>query len=185
MSGGLGMIIARIIAVAACGFALGCCSMPDLAPSYPLAPKLDAFQMKPGTVPLAVESNPPGAEARSPEGVTCRTPCTLELPVIMEPFVVTYALTGYAPQSVAVRPVMPAITEHGVPFYLPNPAVVQLTPVPVEPPKPVKPTPPKKQRPVASAPAPAATTAQAPPPFPQSSFPAPLPPPPMAFPPAR
>lgn len=164
------MVMARIIAFAACGFALACCSGPSWSPSYSLAPNFEALAFKPPTVKLALESNPPGAEARSPQGLTCRTPCTLELPIMNEPFSISYALSGYAPQSVAVRPVMPVNTVSGVPFYQPDPAFVQLSPA--EPPKPVKPTPPKKKRPDASAAAPApASTAQVPPPSGQRPFP--------------
>jgi hypothetical protein len=59
---------------------------------------------KPATLalPLRVESEPQGAEARSSTGQTCRTPCTLNVAASGD-FSVSFALNGYLPQTVPVR----------------------------------------------------------------------------------
>jgi hypothetical protein len=88
------MNMIRAIAVAACGFGLASCSM---MPNFPLgAPR-------PATTILNIESDPPGAEARTSLGGTCRTPCTMGVSVANE-FTVSYTLDGYLPQTVSVRP---------------------------------------------------------------------------------
>jgi hypothetical protein len=171
-------IIAVVCAILACGLALGSCGS-SLGPSYGLAPKWENLDVGPSTVPLKVDSIPSGAEARA-GGTACRTPCTLEMPIMHEPFNVSYALDGYAPQAVAVRPVMPATSLRGLPFYLPNPAVAQLSPAAAPPKSPAPPAPPKKKRPVATATAPAAPAAPAAPTT-QGPQPYPYPPPPEVF----
>jgi len=52
---------------------------------------------------LAIESEPPGAEAKTSLGQSCRTPCQLSVQPGSE-FSVTLALSGYQPQTVSVRP---------------------------------------------------------------------------------
>ncbi len=164
------MTMTRIIAFAACGLALASCSGSfPLQPTIPVTPNFDALTMKPVTGKLSVQSDPPGAEARTSMGSTCRTPCTLAVPLIEE-FTVSYELNGYAPQYVSVRPMTPWAGAATV--LEPNPAFAQLssTGLPPAPPKPAAPK--KKKRPDATAAAPA-TTATAPaqpypyaPPFP-------------------
>ena len=65
--------MSRVIAVAACGFILAACSMS--------MPSLDFFRSAPPTEVLRIESEPPGADARTAEGQSCRTPCELTVPV--------------------------------------------------------------------------------------------------------
>ena len=62
----VGQTMSRVIAVAACGFILAACSMS--------MPSLDFFRSAPPTEVLRIESEPPGADARTAEGQTCRTP---------------------------------------------------------------------------------------------------------------
>ena len=161
------MTMTRIIAIAACGLALACCSGSfPLQPSIPMTPNFDALNMKPVTGKLTVQSDPPGAEARTSQGLTCRTPCTLAVPLIEE-FTVSYELNGYAPQAVSVRPMIPWAGAATV--LEPNPAFAQLSSM-APPTAPPKPAPPKKKRPEATAPATAATAPAQPypyaPPFP-------------------
>src|ERR1044071_9209206 len=54
-----------------------------------------------GGYPLRLESNPPGADARTSLGQGCRTPCTVSVPA-REDFTVTFALPGYETQMVPV-----------------------------------------------------------------------------------
>jgi len=174
------MIMTRMIAVVTCGLGLAACG--SWAPSYPLMPSFEAFQSKPATASLTIESDPPGAEARTSQGMTCRTPCTVTVPAASE-FTVSYALNGYTPQTATVRPTTVTTTTYSqegpalgpVPAFEPNPLFVELKPVgPAPKPPPPKP---KKKRPPATAAAPAAP----PPPQMQSPFP---PPPASVFAPA-
>lgn len=99
------------------------------------------------------QSDPPGAEARTSLGGLCRTPCTQQVPVANE-FTVSYALNGYTPQSVTVRPAAGGSTVE------PNPVLATLQSA-APPPK----APPKKRKRPAAKPAPSAEpapTAEAP-----------------------
>jgi PEGA domain len=116
------------------------------------------FKGSPATETLRVESEPPGADARTTQGQSCRTPCELTVPSGGE-FGVSFALNGYQPQTVQVRTEGTpgsAYSETGsVARLQPNPVYAEL--------QPVKP-PPKKApaRKTAKTAAPAATAAQAP-----------------------
>ena len=89
------------------------------------------------SVPLTIESDPPGADAKTSVGPTCRTPCMLSVPADRE-FTVSYALDGYAPQIVTVTPRMPERTQlepdvggaAALPELSPNPVFAQLDPAP-------------------------------------------------------
>ncbi len=89
------LTMSRVIAVVACGFTLAACSMS--------MPSLDFFRSSPPTEVLRVESEPPGADARTAEGQSCRTPCELTVPARGE-VAISFALQGYQPQTVSVRP---------------------------------------------------------------------------------
>lgn len=132
---------------------------------------------------LRIDSEPPGADARTSTGANCRTPCVLTVPASGE-FTVTVSAPGFQPQTVPVRPRMPSDPRpvgEGEPApgmeLSPNPVLVQLELVP--PPAPKKP-PPRRAKKTVRAPAPAAA---APPPqaparndgWPAPSQPAPAP----------
>ena len=105
---------------------------------------LDALKPAPIMDTVRFESEPPGAEAKTSTGQSCRTPCALALPV-NSPMTVTFTLNGYQPESESIEPI--AVT--GNPTQLrPNPVLVELTPAP---PPPVKKPAPKKK--VSSSPA--------------------------------
>ena len=87
--------MSRVIAVMACGFMLAACSTT--------MPSLDFMKSAPQAESLAIESEPPGAEAKTSLGQSCRTPCQLSVQPSSE-FSVTLALSGYQPQIVSVRP---------------------------------------------------------------------------------
>src|SRR5499427_5926623 len=92
--------MSRAIAVMAfgfmpCGFMLAACSTT--------MPSLDFMKSAPQAESLAIESEPPGAEAKTSLGQSCRTPCQLSVQPSSE-FSVTLALSGYQPQIVSVRP---------------------------------------------------------------------------------
>jgi hypothetical protein len=156
------MLRARLIAATALATAgaLAGCSSASWMPSMP-----SWLQLKPAAPPvqaLQFESEPPGADVRTTDGQTCRTPCALALPLTAQS--VNIAMNGYLPQTVPVD-----ITQSGErqadnsfapPNFLPNPVEVTLqavAPPPVGKPRPhktiktsaVKPTAP---RPVSAAP---------------------------------
>ena len=119
----------RLVALVACGLGLAACSsfgMPDFS-----MPSLDVFEPKPTTTELLIQSNPPGAEARTSLGASCRTPCTL--PIISgSDFTVSYALNGYQPQTLTVHSSLPkggfAGFSASAPVIDPNPIVATLDP---------------------------------------------------------
>jgi hypothetical protein len=134
----------------------------------------DAFKSAPPTVQVQLESNPPGADARTSLGPNCKTPCSVSVPAPDTGFSVAYTLNKFQPATVQVQVVhnpgdlaSPAMTVTD-----PNPVFAELQPA-GPPPKPVrKPMRPKKPKPPtpdAAAPA-------------DSAFPNPNAPPPAAAP---
>jgi hypothetical protein len=87
--------MSRVIAVVACGFTLAACSAS--------LPSMDFFKSGPATETLRIESEPPGAEAKTSQGQTCRTPCEVTVQSAGN-LSVTVALNGYQPQTVTVQP---------------------------------------------------------------------------------
>jgi hypothetical protein len=157
----------RVIAIVAGGLALAACS------STPDWMSLDALKPAPAMDTVRFESVPPGAEAKTSTGETCRTPCALALPANAT-MTVTFTLAGYQPATENIEPVSMG-TE--LPALKPNPVVAELTPVPpppmqvkpkVKPKKPAKKPVAKKRaaKPVAKKPAakPPATTSTSSPP---------------------
>jgi hypothetical protein len=96
-------IMSRVIAIIACGFSLAACSSSWM-PSFDMAGLGGSGAQ---SASIAIESDPPGAEARaSSGGQSCRTPCRLTV-AAEGPFTVNVALNGYVPQSVPVRVMQP------------------------------------------------------------------------------
>jgi len=127
---------------------------------------IDALKPAPILDTVRFESTPPGAEAKTSNGQTCRTPCALALPT-NAPLTVTFALNGYMPDQESLEIVSVSGTDTKLE---PNPVVVELSPA-APPPKPVKKPVAKKKvsakkpapKPAAAAnPPPAASTAAAP-----------------------
>jgi hypothetical protein len=141
----------------------------------PSMPSMSFLKPSPTSEALRIESEPPGAEARTSQGQSCRTPCEVVVQTGSE-FSVMLALNGYQPQTVSVRPEAPPPAQRdsepvaGGSLLSPNPIYVELQPAPVAPPakKPVV----KKKKPVAAAVRPAA-----PPPTTTASVPSAAPPP--------
>lgn len=152
------MIVIGALALAACS------STPDWM-------NLDALKPAPLTDTVRFESEPPGAEAKTSTGQTCRTPCALAVEV-SGPVTVTFSLNGFQTETESIEPVVMT----GSPTQMrPNPVVVELTPAP--PPVKKKPAPAKKKpAPKTSAvkPKPAAAATAAPM-APQQPAPAPWP----------
>jgi PEGA domain len=127
----------RVIAVIACGLMLAACSTT--------VPSLDFMKSASEVEMLSIESEPPGAEANTTAGQSCRTPCKLSVQPGSE-FSVTIALSGYQPQTVAVRSEAEGASTG--PRLAPNP--VRVTLQAVKPPKTSKPVA-RKKTPVAAA----------------------------------
>jgi hypothetical protein len=151
-----GTIMTRVIAILVWGIALGACSTS--------LPNLSFLQSAPPTEVLRIESNPPGAEAKTTQGPSCRTPCELKLQASGELSVIV-SLDGYQPQTVAVVRQAPSAaagprdSDVAAPTarFAPNPVYVELVRTTAAPP--AKKEPAKKPRPKA---APAAARAPAP-----------------------
>ena len=78
-----------------------------------------------GGTELRLESDPPGAEARTSTGQSCRTPCAAVVPATSQ--TVTFTLAGFVPQTVPVQarlPVDPRVDPDAA-------AAAELTPNPV------------------------------------------------------
>jgi hypothetical protein len=84
-------------------------------------PSLDFLKSSPTTEVLRVESEPPGADAQTTQGQSCKTPCELTVPAGAET-AISFALNGYQPQSVQVR----SDTGASGPRLQPNPVYAEL-----------------------------------------------------------
>ena len=156
--------MSRVIAIVACGLSVAECSAS--------MPSLDFLKSSPQTEALAIETEPPGAEAKASTGQSCRTPCQLTVQPGGE-LSVTLALNGYQPQTVSVRPEVSP--QAATPRLAPNPVYAELQPATAAPPR--KPL--KKKKPLATAAGPAASSpvasAATPAPAPAAAVPTPAP----------
>ncbi len=127
--------LVRVGALSGALLVAGCTSW---APSWDWVPSMS---MRGGAnVSLTIESDPPGADAKTSLGASCRTPCMIPIAADRE-FTVSYALNGYLPQVVSVRPRMPDQVQPEVEAggampsvdLTPNPVYVQLEPAPPPP----------------------------------------------------
>lgn len=153
----------RVIAIALAGASLGGCSSMSW----------DMFKSAPPTVQVRLESNPPGAAAKTSLGPGCQTPCSVSVPAPETPFTVDYILNKYQPTSVPVN-VIKNPGDFTTPASVttdPNPVFAELQPA--VPPKPAKKKPHRPKRPKPVAAAPAAAPADAAPPAAGSAFPDP------------
>lgn len=108
----------RVIVVAVGGLILaGCSSSSEFLDGLKPGPTLDTVRF---------ESEPPGAEAKTSNGQSCKTPCALALPVDA-PLTVTFTLQGYQPEQETLEPVDQA---GSLPQLRPNPVMVELTAAP-------------------------------------------------------
>lgn len=168
----------KIVAIIGGALALSACS------STPEWMNMDAMKPAPMMDTVRFESDPPGAEAKTSAGQSCRTPCALALPV-NAPVTVTFALNGYQSETENLEPIT---ATDSPPQLRPNPVVVELTAAapsakPAKKPaakrtvvkKPVAKKPAAKPAAARTAPAPAAMTSapveQAPAPWPAAPAP--------------
>jgi len=91
--------VVRVCALSGALLLGGCAGMSwDWMPSMP-------GMSSSANVSLTIESDPPGADAKTSVGPSCRTPCMVPVAADRE-FTVSYALNGYLPQVIAVTPRM-------------------------------------------------------------------------------
>jgi hypothetical protein len=169
--------MSRVIAVLACGFTVAACSSA--------LPGLSFMRSAPPADALRIESEPPGAEAKTSLGQSCRTPCELTVPPGSAEFGVTLALAGFKSQTVSVRTEVPPPgpdpeAKAGPPRLTPNPLFVELQPAAAAPAqkrrsapkgKPATATSDAPSNDVAWPPPPASSPAPAPAPWPAESAP--------------
>jgi hypothetical protein len=151
-----GMTIRCVIVIAVAGMGLAGCS------SF----SLDAFKSTPPPIQVQLESNPPGADARTSLGPACKTPCSVSIPAPDGNFTVAYSLNKFQPATVQVNVIKNPgdMLSAGTTTIDPNPVVAELQPA-GPPPKPMHHSmKPKKPKPPKTAAAPAA---------PDSAFPDP------------
>jgi hypothetical protein len=169
------LIMRRVIVIAAAGLSLAGCSSLSL----------DYFKPTPPTVQVQLESQPPGADARTSLGPGCKTPCSVAVTAPETGFSVTYTLNRFLPATVPVQVIRNPgdFTNPATTTVDPNPVVAELQPSGPPPRaaarkkvlKPKKPKPPKG----AAAPPPGGS------PFPEPAQTAPPPPPPPPAGPSR
>lgn len=138
----------RVIAIAVAGASLAGCS------SF----SIDAFKSTPPTVQLQLDSVPPGADAVTSVGPSCKTPCAVAVQAPDSGFSVTYALNKFQPTTIPVQVIrVPGdLTTPASTRFDPNPAVAQLQPA-GPPPKVARKKVLKPKKPTAAAPAPGAS----------------------------
>jgi hypothetical protein len=149
----------RVIVIAAASLGLaGCTSF-----------SLDSFKPAPPTVTVQLDSVPPGAEARTSLGPTCKTPCSV--PVTADgSFSVSFTLNKFLPITIPVQVtrVPGDFTTPASTSVDPNPVVAELQPA--KPQKPIavrkmmkkrKPAPAAGASPAAGSPFPAPADAPA------------------------
>jgi hypothetical protein len=146
----------RVFVIAMAGLGLAGCS------SF----SLDSFKSTPLTVQVNLESVPSGAEARTSNGQTCKTPCTVDVPAGEAGFSVTFAMNKFQPATVPVQVIYASgdLTTPASTSIEPNPVFAELKPV--GPSKPIR-AKPKKPKPAAATAAAPATAS----PFPNPNTP--------------
>ena len=146
----------RVIAIALAGASLAGCSSFSVG---------DYFKSTPPAIQVQLESNPPGADAKTSLGPGCKTPCAVTVNAPDTGFSVMYTLNKFQPATVQVQVVnnpgdvsTPASTVTD-----PNPVYAELQPA--GPPPKHKGTKPKR----VTQPKPAAAASASQSPFPEPS----------------
>jgi hypothetical protein len=138
----------RVIAIALAGASLGGCSSFSSMGDY--------FKSTPPLMTVQLESQPPGADARTSVGPSCKTPCSVQVNAPDTGFTVTFTLPRFEPATiqVAVLRTPGDLTTSASTVTDPNPVFAELRPA-GPPPKAHKGMKPKsvKKKPAAAAPA--------------------------------
>src|SRR5664279_3261740 len=110
----------RVIAIAVAGASLAGCS------SF----SLDAFKSAPPTVQVQLDSVPPGADAVTSVGPSCKPPCSVAIQTPASGFSVTYTLNKFQPMTIPVQVIHNPgdLTTSATTIADPNPVVAELQP---------------------------------------------------------
>jgi hypothetical protein len=110
----------RVIVIAVAGASLAGCS------SF----SMDAFKSTPPAVQLQLDSVPPGANAVTSVGPSCKTPCSVAVQAPDSGFSVTYTLNTFQPTTIPVQVIrVPGdMTTPASTTFDPNPVVAELQP---------------------------------------------------------
>ena len=148
----------RVIAIAVASASLGGCSSFSVG---------DYFKSTPPTIQVQLESNPPGADAKTSLGPGCKTPCSVSVAAPDTGFSVSYTLDKYQPANVPVQVIHNPgdLTSQGTTTTDPNPVFAELQKA--GPPPKAHHGPKKTKKPKSTAAAPAGS------PFPDPNAPAP------------
>jgi hypothetical protein len=145
----IAIAVAGVLAGSLAGVLGGCSSF-----------SMDAFKTAPPTVQVELDSVPPGADAVTSVGPSCKTPCSVAVAAPDAGFSVTYTLNKFQPVTVPVQVVhIPAdVSTPASTSFDPNPVVAELKPAGPPPKAPRKGVTQKKPKPakntVASSPFP-------------------------------
>jgi hypothetical protein len=82
------------------------------------------FKAAPKPISLQLESQPPGADAKTSLGPGCRTPCAVPIAASAD-LTVTFTLAGHQPRTVPVQVIEDARSDPN-PKLAPNPAYAEL-----------------------------------------------------------
>ena len=110
----------RVVVIAVAGASLAGCS------SF----SMDAFKSTPPTVQVQLDSVPPGADAVTSVGPSCKTPCSVAVQAPDSGFSVTYTLNKFQPMTIPVQVIrVPGdLTTPASTTFDPNPVVAELQP---------------------------------------------------------
>jgi hypothetical protein len=129
-----GFVMRRVIVIALAGASLAGCSSVSF----------DSFKPAPSSVQVQLESVPPGADAHTSLGPSCKTPCSVTLAPPEGGFSVTYAMAKFQPATVQVQVTPGDFLNLSAPTISPSPVLAELQPEPA-PAKPLRKMPkPKK-----------------------------------------
>src|SRR5215471_6072736 len=110
----VGGVMNRLAVSIACIALAGCSS---LTPNDSLSTGSTGY-------PIKLESDPPGADARTSIGPGCQTPCTVSVPARSD-FTVTFALAGRQTQTIPVQ-LQASGNETATVQFVPNPVFAAL-----------------------------------------------------------
>ncbi len=143
-------VAAAMLSMGVLGVALPGCSGPS-ASSSSLPPK---------QVPQ-FKTAPPGADVKTTDGQTCKTPRSLAIPLTpLADESVNFAMNGYTPQTVSLA--LRQANDFSPPLFTPNPVTVTLEAVPKPKAHETRARPKVAAKPVAAAPAPSPIPTAAP-----------------------
>src|SRR5229473_2584218 len=137
----------RVIVIAVAGASMAGCSSLSL----------DAFKPTPPTVQVQLDSVPPGADAVTLVGPSCKTPCSVAVQTPASGFSVTYTLNKFQPMTIPVQIIRTPgdLTTPATTTVDPNPVVAELQPAGLPPGAAARKKPKKPKAPKGTAAAPA------------------------------